>query len=428
MAAPRRAADERYAGESYPPRGDGQFGRDDYDSWDGGGSDDGFLPGFDEDDGGGRGGRGGRGGDWDGRDARRPRRGPVRRLAPWIALLAIVGLLGSGGYYAYSRYQSKYHPADYAGPGSGPTVTVQVKAGDSASSLGPELASLGVIASARSLVLAAESNANTAGLEPGFYKLNRHMKASLAYAELLNPKNRVQATFTLREGQRAAQIIASLSSLMHVPVSQFENIVNHPSQLGLPSYAVSSVPGVGSKVIGYKVEGFLWPATYSIQPNETPLQVMRAMVAQYNQVARQHNFAVEARQRGLSVYQLLIEASIVQAEAGNAAQMPKIARVIENRFNVPMALQFDSILEYGQNTFSVNIQNAQSSIPGPYNDFQHTGLPPTPISNPGLDAINGVLHPANGNWLFFLAQPNGSSLFCHNQPSSATATSCPAGG
>jgi UPF0755 protein len=255
------------------------------------------------------------------------------------------------------------------------------------------------------------------------------MKAATAYADLLNPKNRVQLLFTLKEGQRVAQVIAALSSQMHVPVSQFESIVNNPpASLGLPSYAVKSVSGVSSDVVGYKVEGFLWPATYTITPQETPLEVLQAMVKQYNQVARQQNFAAEAKARSLSVFQLLDEASIVQAEAGNQPQMPKIARVIENRFGVPMALQFDSVLEYGQNTFSVNIQDSQTSVPGPYNDFQNQGLPPTPISNPGLDAINGVLHPASGDWLYFLAQPNGSSIFCLHQPASATATSCPAGG
>jgi UPF0755 protein len=378
---------------------------------------------------GGRGGDGGRDGD-DGDGTRPPKRarGPIRRLAPWIAIVVVLLVIGIPGYYAYHLYMNKYHPADFAGPGTG-SVTVQIPPGASASSIAPELTSDGVIASDRALVLAAEHSTNTAGLEPGTYKLKKQMSAAAAYAALLNPKNRVQLLFTLREGQRVAQVIAAVAKLMNVPVSQFESIVNNPpASLGLPSYAVKSVSGVGSDVIGYKVEGFLWPATYTITPHETPLQVLQAMVKQYNTVAQQQNFAAEAKARNLSVFQLLDEASIVQAEAGNQPQMPKIARVIENRFNNNMALQFDSILEYGQNTFSVNIQDSQATIPGPYNDFQHQGLPPTPISNPGLDAINAVLHPATGNWLYFLAQPNGSSIFCLNQPASATATSCPAGG
>jgi UPF0755 protein len=109
--------------------------------------------------------------------------------------------------------------------------------------------------------------------------------------------------------------------------------------------------------------------------------------------------------------QLMIEASLVQAEAGAASDMPKIARVIVNRFGANMPLQFDSVLEYGLNKFAVNIQNSWAGIPGPYNDFKNKGLPPTPICDPGLDAINAVLHPARGNWLYFLAFPSGRSEF-----------------
>jgi uncharacterized YceG family protein len=436
MAAPRRAADERYAGDSYPPRGDGQFGRDDYESWDRAGSDDSFLPGFRADDArgrrgrqgrdggyaddggyaeygeygeygdasrgqrdGGRRGRGGPDGDWDAPGERRPRRGPVRRLAPWVALLVILAPLVGGGYYAYSRYESRYHPADYAGPGIGPAVTVQVKPGDSASSIGPELVSLGVIASARALVLAAEQSTNAAGLEPGFYKLNHHMQASLAYAALLNPKNRVQLIVTIPEGKRVSQVVAILAKDTSISQAQFQQVINNPARLGLPSYAKG------------KVEGYLFPATYQIQPNESALQILQAMVQRYDQEASSIDLAAAAAKLGLSAEQVMIEASMVQAEAGHPSDFAKIARVITNRLADGMTLQFDSVLLYGQNKFAVNITDAEAAIPGPYNDFLNKGLPPTPISNPGNEAIEAVLHPANGNWLYFLTYTNRPSVF-----------------
>jgi UPF0755 protein len=345
----------------------------------------------------------------------------VRRLAPWIALVVILAVIGIPGYYVYSLYQAKYHPPDYSGAGVAPAVDVVVPQGATASSLAPALVTDNVVASTRAFILAAEHSTDATGLEPGTYKLNTHMQATLAFSALLNPKNRVQLTVTIPEGKRVAQVIATLASTMHLPVSDFESIVdNPPASLGLPSYAKANVSGFHG--IGYKVEGYLWPATYDIQPHETPLQVLQAMVAKYNQEAQQQNFSSAANARSLSMEQLMIEASIVQAEAGTASQMPKIARVIENRFNVPMPLQFDSVLEYGLDKFAVNIQDSWAQIPGPYNDFLNSGLPPTPISNPGLEAINAVLHPASGNWLYFLAYPNGTSVFCLTQP---TGLSCP---
>lgn len=343
--------------------------------------------------------------DYDSRDSmpvpkkKKKKRGPLRRLAPWIALLVILVPIVGGGLYGYSLYMAKFHPADYTGSGTGPAVTVEVRQGDTASSVAPELARLGVVASARAFVLAAENSTSKAGLEPGTYRLSRHMKAALAYAAMLNPKNRMQLTLGIPEGQRVAQVIATLAKNMNVPVTEFQDVLNHPSQLGLPSYAKG------------KAEGFLWPATYNIQPKTKPLQVLQSMVGKFNQVARQQNFQSQASARGLSMHQLLIEASIVQAEGNRPDELPKIARVIVNRLNRNMPLQFDSVLEYGQNRFAVNIQNSWARIPGPYNDFQNRGLPPTPICNPGLDAINAVLHPAPGNWLYFLAFPNGKSEF-----------------
>ncbi|MBO0821303.1 MAG: endolytic transglycosylase MltG [Nocardiopsaceae bacterium] len=331
------------------------------------------------------------------------KRGPLRRLAPWIALLVILAPIVGGGLYGYNLYMGKFHPADYSGSGTAPAVTVVVRPGDTASSVAPELSRLGVVASSRAFVLAAEHSTSAEGLEPGTYKINRHMRATLAYAAILNPKNRVQVTLSIPEGQRAAQIVATLAKNMNVPVAEFNAILAEPSQLGLPSYA--------RKYPKNQAEGFLWPATYNIQPKTKPLGVLRAMVGKFDQVTGEQNLAAAASRRGLSLYQLLIEASIVQAEGNRPDELPKIARVIVNRLDRNMPLQFDSVLEYGQNRFAVNIRSSWAKIPGPYNDFQHKGLPPTPICNPGMDAINAVLHPAAGNWLYFLAFPNGKSEF-----------------
>jgi uncharacterized YceG family protein len=413
-SAPQCQAGERYPGEGHPPHGAGRSGRrDDYGGWDGNGPGEDFLPGFGGDRRGGpggggpgsgggrrdRNGRGGPGGDWDDRGERRPGRGPVRRLAPWIALLVILTPLVVGGWYGYSRYEGRYHPADYSGPGTGPTVTVQVEAGDSASSIGPELVSLGVIESSRALVLAAENSANAAGLEPGFYKLNHHMQASLAYAALLNPKDRVQLTVTIPEGKRVSQVVALLAKDTSIPLARFQRVIDNPAQLGLPSYAKG------------KVEGYLFPATYQIQPNESALQILQAMVQRYNQEASQVNLLAAATAVHLTPEQVMIEASMAQAEGGSVSDYPKIAEVINNRLAIGMKLQFDSVLLYGLNAYAINVTDAQIATPGPYNDFENAGLPPTPICNPGNAAIQGILRPASGNWLYFLTVTGGKSQF-----------------
>jgi UPF0755 protein len=433
-AAPSRASDgypgEGYPGESYPGggyqgRGDTRYGQGGQQGWGGGDpGDSGFLPGFgqgeasgypggyeDVDDrprGRARHGRddgpgGGGGGGWDDGGTRR-RRSTIRRLAPWIALLVILTPLLIGGLYIYHIYENKYHPADYAGPGTG-SVTVQVNSGDTAFSLGPRLQALGVVASTRAFELAAEQTASTTstgaapGLEAGFYKLHLHMQASLAWAALLNPKNRVQLTVTIPEGKRASQVVLILAKETSIPASQFQAVISHPAQLGLPSYANG------------KVEGYLFPATYTIQPNETAAQILKAMVTRYNVEAQAINLSSAASRVHLSARQVIIEASLAQAEGGSVADYPKIARVITNRIAMGMHLQFDSTVLYGLGKYAVSATIAQTRIPGPYNTYLNAGLPAGPICNPGEAAIQAVLHPASGNWLYFLTKPGGKSEF-----------------
>jgi uncharacterized YceG family protein len=441
---PRGAASAGYPGEGYPGEGypgdaypgGGQQGRGDtrygqgapggQQGWGGDpGRDSGFLPGFGQGDAGGypgyedvedrprhrgrrgRGdgpGGGGGGGDWDDDGGAGRRRSTIRRLAPWIALLVILTPLVVGGLYIYNIYENKYHPADYAGPGTG-SVTVQVNSGDTAFSLGPKLTSLGVVASARAFELAAEQTTTTTGtgtppgLEAGFYKLHMHMQASLAWAALLNPKNRVQLTVTIPEGKRASQVVLILAKATSIPASQFQAVINNPAQLGLPSYANG------------KVEGFLFPATYTIQPNETATQILKAMVARYNVEAQAINLSSAAQRMHITAQQVIIEASLAQAEGGSVSDYPKIVRVIINRQSIGMKLQFDSALLYGLNAYGINVTQKQIDTPGPYNDFQHAGLPPGPICNPGDAAIQAVLHPASGNWLYFLTRTSGTSEF-----------------
>ena len=102
---------------------------------------------------------------------------------------------------------------------------------------------------------------------------------------------------------------------------------------------------------------------------------------------------------------------MAQAEGGSLSDYPKIARVIINRLHDGMRLQFDSVLLYGLHAYAINVTEKQINTPGPYNDFMHAGLPPTPISNPGKAAIEAILHPAPGPWLYFLTNSGGKSTF-----------------
>jgi UPF0755 protein len=331
---------------------------------------------------------------------RGPRRRRLRWLAPLVALLVILIPVGIGGAYVYGIYMSKYHPADYSGPGTG-KIVVQVPSGATPTSLGPKLAQLGVVASARAFVLAAEHSSTPNGLLPGFYGMHEHMKASLAYALLLNPKDLVQVTVTIPEGWRLSQIVAYLGSKSGIPASAYQAVLKNPAQLHLPAYS------------GGKPEGYLFPATYEVQPHETALGVLTGMVQRFEQEATQLNLPTAAKRVHLSESQVIIMASLVEAEGGRISDYPKIARVIYNRLAQKIPLQLDSTVLYGLNTYGIIASDQQLTSASPYNTYKHQGLTPGPIDSPGAAAIQAVLNPAAGNWLYFVTvnPKTGETLF-----------------
>jgi UPF0755 protein len=338
------------------------------------------------------------------RGGRGPRRRRFRWLAPLIALAVILVPLGVGGSYAYSFYMNRYHPADYSGPGTG-RIVVQVPSGASASSLGPKLVKLGVVASSRAFVLAAEHSSNPSGLLPGFYGMHEHMKASLAYALLLNPKNLVQVAVTIPEGWRLSQIVSYLGAKSGIPASDYENVLKDPAKLNLPAYADGNP------------QGYLFPATYEVQPHESALDVLTAMVQRFDQEAAAVNLPAAARQVHLTESQVIIMASLVEAEGGSTSDYPKIARVIYNRLAQNIPLQLDSTVLFGLNTYGILASDAQLNSTSPYNTYRHKGLTPGPIDSPGDAAIQAVLHPASGNWIYFVTvnPKTGETLFTDSE-------------
>jgi UPF0755 protein len=342
----------------------------------------------------------------DGRPPRdgRPRRRRFRWIAPLVALLVIVVPLAVGGVYGYNLYMNKYHPADYSGAGTG-SLVVQVTSGDSASSLAPKLVTLGVVASSRAFVLAAEHSTSGTGLLPGFYGMHKHMQASLAYALLVNPANMVQVKVTIPEGWRLSQIISYLGAKSGISASAYAKALKDPASLGLPSFANG------------KPEGYLFPATYAVVPHETAAGVLKAMVQRFDQESATVGLASAAQHAGLTPGQVITMASLVQAEGGRLSDYPKIARVIYNRLKQGIPLELDSTVLYGLNTFGIIASDTQLQSTSPYNTYKRKGLTPGPIDSPGDAAIRAVLSPASGNWIYFVTvnPKTGETLFTSSQ-------------
>jgi UPF0755 protein len=359
----------------------------------------GLLPGSDigvgADDGAGGGGRGSRksrrGG---GRGGPPPSGGkPRRRRSGWlaglIAIVVIVSGLGVIGVYGFRYIEAKYHPPNYTGEGQG-SVTFQVFSGDTAISIAPRLVKAGVVASTQAFVSAAKGSKSTDQLEPGYFKLHKRMSGEAAWNLLVSQTTRIQTSVTIPEGLRLSQIIAKLGSSTAFPASAYEAAAKNPAAFGLPSYAHG------------KLEGYLFPATYSIQPGMSSADVLKAMVTRFNQEADTISLPAAAKAGQVPVDHVMVIASLIQAEGGQLSDFPKIAEVIYNRLNQNMKLELDSTVEYALGKYGIIATNDQLKVNSPFNTYLHTGLPPAPIDSPGGKAIEAALHPAHGDLLYFV--------------------------
>jgi UPF0755 protein len=279
---------------------------------------------------------------------------------------------------------------DASGSSGGKEVTVFVQPGSTLSDLANVLASRAVVGSAFDFKLYLHLH-HAPILEPGIYYLVTHEAFSKIIASVAHGP--VSVRLTVLPGSTLTTIAAQVARL-HGHSAQAFLAAAQPSAFYSP-YFVNARPR--------NLEGLLYPDTYFIDPLESDHQIIKTMLDRLAQIASSVGLRPTGSYHGLSAYQILIGASIVQREANLPSDMAKVARVILNRLAAGMPLQMDSTVRYATGNYSGPITTTQLGSTSPYNTYVHLGLPPTPISAPSATAISAMLHPANGSWLYFVA-------------------------
>ncbi|MCX4976552.1 endolytic transglycosylase MltG [Streptomyces sp. NBC_00620] len=200
------------------------------------------------------------------------------------------------------------------------------------------------------------------------------------------------------EGWRAGQIYDAVDKVLQVPPGTAKKSLGK-ANLKLPNDAEGNP------------EGYLFPATYPIDKKATPESLLSFMVSTANQKFNKAPVAAGAQRNAMNVYQAVTIASIVQAEAATKEDMGKVARVIFNRLERGMPLQMDSTINYALNRSTLNTSQDDTKINSPYNSYQRMGLPPTPIANPGEEAMRAAIAPTPGDWLYFVTVKPGDTRF-----------------
>ncbi|WP_097256106.1 endolytic transglycosylase MltG [Streptomyces sp. Ag109_G2-15] len=200
------------------------------------------------------------------------------------------------------------------------------------------------------------------------------------------------------EGWRANQIYDAVDRALKLPLGSTRKSLGKAG-LALPSESQGNP------------EGYLFPATYPVEKGATPESLLRFMVDTANKKFNGAPVAAGAQHNAVRVYQAVTIASIVQAEAATKADMGRVARVIFNRLQRGMPLQMDSTINYALNRNTVHTSMDDTRMESPYNSYQRMGLPPTPIDNPGEDAMRAAINPPPGDWLYFVTIRPGDTRF-----------------
>lgn len=318
-----------------------------------------------------------------------------RTLAAAAGGVALVAMAVAYGVHEVVTQPDK--APDYSGGGSG-TVTVEITPGASAGEIGKTLEKAGVVASAQSFIEQVITRSKETSLRPGRYTLRRRMSAADALDLLLAPGSKVSRTVTVPEGLRLSEVLRTLADKTGIPLEDFEEAVAEPGRLRLPAYAEG------------EAEGFLFPATYEVEPGTTALDLLRKMVARFRVAAANVRLEELAPRVKLTPRQVVTVASIVQAEGGVPADYPRIARVVYNRLARGAKLEMDSTVNYALNRHTLKVSIKDTRVDSPYNTYARPGLPPGPIGNPGESALTAALHPADGTWYWFVTTDPGRKI------------------
>lgn len=358
---------------------------------------------------------------------KRRQRGMAVLIASLILLIGSVVWIG----VSLSRDDSGniMSVTDYEGTGNGVEQLVEIPEGAALSQLGPELEERDIVASDNAFQTAAANNPAASAVQPGFYRLQEQMSADAAVEALTSPENQVElldvhggATLMdvqvvggdVRHGvysQISRVSCADEGNESCVSVEQLEEVAAtvDPVELGAPEWAVEQIRSRGDDP--KRLEGLIAPGQYIVDPNADAQSILTNLVTRTAQTYNDTGIVERAEALGLTPYELLTSASLIEREAP-AGEFDKVARVILNRLEEPMRLEFDSTVNYGLDDVEVATTDEDRMQVTPWNTYAMDGLPQTPIASPSVEAIEAMERPAEGDWLFFVTiDQDGTTVF-----------------
>ena len=341
----------------------------------------------------------------------------------FISLLIFLGLISAGGYFGYQYVQSSLQPVDAS---SKQYVTVQIPEGANVQTIGSTLEKSGLIKHGVIFAFYAKYK-NYSDLKSGYYNLQKSMSTEDIIHELqkggtAEAQEPALANLTIPEGytiDQMAQAVGQLQGDFKEPLTadaflakvQDENFISQ--EVAKYPSLLESLPTKESGV-RYRLEGFLFPATYSIKESTTIESLIDEMLAAMDKTLAPHYSTIKSK--NLTVNELLTIASLVEKEGAKTEDRKLIAGVFYNRLNLGMPLQSNIAILYAQGKLGQKISLADdagidTSINSPYNVYTNLGLMPGPVDSPSLDAIESSINQTKSENLYFVADVTDGKVY-----------------
>ena len=341
----------------------------------------------------------------------------------FISLLIFLGLISAGGYFGYQYVQSSLQPVDAS---SKQYVTVQIPEGANVQTIGSTLEKSGLIKHGVIFAFYAKYK-NYSDLKSGYYNLQKSMSTEDIIHELqkggtAEAQEPALASLTIPEGytiDQIAQAVGQLQGDFKEPLTadaflskvQDENFISQ--EVAKYPSLLESLPTKESGV-RYRLEGFLFPATYSIKESTTIESLIDEMLATMDKTLAPRYSAIKSK--NLTVNELLTIASLVEKEGAKTEDRKLIAGVFYNRLNLGMPLQSNIAILYAQGKLGQKISLADdagidTTINSPYNVYTKAGLMPGPVDSPSLDAIEASINQTKSDNLYFVANVTDGKVY-----------------
>lgn len=316
-----------------------------------------------------------------------------------ILMVLLLAVAGGGAWYIWNGMQ----PVSTAGR----AVTFTIEKGMGSSEIADLLEKNGIIRKSLFFKGYLKWTKEGSGFKAGTYIA----KPGDTYDNLITRLNagdvvkKETVAFTIPEGFTAKQVVDKLEGAWKIDAAVFLDLVNLGTDL--KEIEILGIPN--DKEIRHRLEGYLFPETYEILKDSTAQEIVSAMLDQLqSKLDTIPNWQQKLKDRGMSLHELLTVASLVEREVVVDSERPLVAGIIYNRLEKGQKLEIDATVQYLLDKQKERLIYKDLEVDSPYNTYRNVGLPPGPICNPGLAAIEAALSPEDSDYFFYVTKKDGS--------------------